>query len=362
MLIGDQNALRNIKRPYVTYGLLASCVLVFLVQMAVGPEGNWQITLNLGMLTPVLEGQALPPQLENGAPWFVRIFSYQFLHGDIWHLIGNMIALFVVGDNVEDAMGHKKYLGFYLAGGVAAALAQAAFDVPPYMPMIGASGSVAALFGAYLLMHPTARFIFLIVFIPVMLPAWGFFAFWFAQQVFGILGTGNSGIAWWAHLGGALFGLLLTPVLKNRNVPLDPIFAWADFIHRTPAQRRWRQYRKGQNQQAQANQRAVEQAYRETQRSPEDPQKAAFKADYRAYLDSMISRQDLDARWGDGSAREGRATGRGLAGSTQISNGEKANPSPAAVSEPEKPAEPEAATAPKPAARRRSSIPTSKKD
>ena len=365
MLIGDKNPLRHIRMPYVTIALIVINVLIFMVQMLAGPEGDWAIVQNFGMKPSILTGQEY-----GGASGIVRIFSYQFLHGDLWHLLGNMFALYAVGDNVEDAMGHERYLGFYLLGGIAAAVAQTLFVANPYVPMVGASGSIAALFGAYLLMHPTARFYFLFIVIPIAVPAWLFFGFWFVEQIIGVLSSNNDGIAWWAHLGGMAFGVLFLPLLKQRFVPLDPMFAALDFWHRTPAQRKWRSYRRDQRREARAEQQAVDGAFREQRRSPEDPIKAAFKQDYRAYLDSMMSRAELDSKWGEGSAREGRATGRGLgpestapeidAPNTESSIEEPQSSEPEGEPLDEPPPEPTSEPTRKP--RRRSSVPSTRKD
>ncbi len=294
--IGDHNPTRHISKPYVTYALMAACVGIFLLEM-IGGFGRSNV-YNFAVYPALFTNQASAPAGELLPA--LRLVSYQFLHGDLMHLLGNMLALWVVGDNVEDAMGHLRYLLFYLLGGVVAALAQIYFAGDPFTPMIGASGSIAALFAAYLMMHPFARFILLIFFFPVPMPAIAFFAVWFAQQVFGVFAPNASNVAWWAHLGGFACGALLIPIFKYRNVALDPLFAWMDFIHRTPTQKRWASYRRGRAKPPQRTDNNVR-TLPVPHRRPLSPQEAEFKADYRAYLDSAMSKQEFETKWGDGS-------------------------------------------------------------
>jgi membrane associated rhomboid family serine protease len=147
---------------------------------------------------------------------WITLFSAMFLHGGWLHIVSNMWVLFIFGDNVEDRMGNVGYLVFYLLSGVAAGLLQAYLLPASTVPMIGASGAIAGVLGAYLVLFPRARilslvpiiFIFTIIEVPAML----FLLFWFASQLFsGVLslgGASGSGVAWWAHIGGFVFGLL----------------------------------------------------------------------------------------------------------------------------------------------------------
>lgn len=313
--IGDHNPTKHITKPYVTYGLMAICIGVFVLELVLGTRFSQQNIYHFAVYPALFTNQASAPVGEVFP--YLRLVSYQFLHGDAWHLAGNMLALWVVGDNVEDAMGHARYLAFYLLGGIVAALGQIYFAGSPFTPMIGASGAIAALFAAYLLMHPFARFILLFFFFPITVPAIAFFGIWFAQQVFGIIGPASSNIAFWAHLGGFVAGFVLTPLMKYKNVPLDPIFGWADILHRTPTQRRWQQQRRRANKAARIAERANNvHRLNVAKRSPTSPEQAEFKADYRAYLDSLMSRQDFEAKWGEGSLTLGRPT-RNAASSPQ---------------------------------------------
>ncbi len=152
---------------------------------------------------------------------FLPLVTYQFLHGGWLHLIGNMLYLWVFGDNIEDRVGHFKYLLFYLLTGALAGLIQVFFQPGSGVPIIGASGAVAGVLGAYLVSCPRARVLALVPFffwIPVEVPAVTFLGFWFILQVFsGIASIGAEvAVAWWAHIGGFLAGMLLINYFGKR--------------------------------------------------------------------------------------------------------------------------------------------------
>lgn len=158
---------------------------------------------------------------------WVAVFSSMFLHGGWLHIISNMWILFIFGDNVEDRMGSSGYLLFYLLSGVAAALLQAFLLPNSQVPMIGASGAIAGVLGGYLVLYPRARILSLVpivfIFTIIEVPAPLFLMFWFASQLFsGVLslsgvGAAGSGIAWWAHIGGFVFGLLSVFLFARRR-------------------------------------------------------------------------------------------------------------------------------------------------
>jgi membrane associated rhomboid family serine protease len=150
-----------------------------------------------------------------------------FLHGSWMHLGGNMLYLWVFGNNVEDAMGHVRFAIFYLACGAVAALAQAAQEPSSTIPMIGASGAIGGILGAYLLLHPHARILVVVPFgflIPLRIPAFIVLGLWFVIQFIATASStgddGGGGVAYWAHIGGFAAGLVLVLVLKRRDVPL----------------------------------------------------------------------------------------------------------------------------------------------
>lgn len=192
--------LNRTRRPALAVrGLVLANALAFLFELAVGPEAVVQA---LG-LVPALFFQDPVGQAH-------RLLASMFLHGGLFHLLSNMWFLWVFGDNVEDRMGTGRFLLFYLLGGVAAALAQGLFTPGSLAPMIGASGAVSAVLGAYYVLFPRAyvvSVVFLIFPLFVTFPAGFYLGYWaFLQLLQGVLGL--PGVAWWAHLGGFLFGVL----------------------------------------------------------------------------------------------------------------------------------------------------------
>jgi membrane associated rhomboid family serine protease len=151
------------------------------------------------------------------------IYSSMFLHGGWFHIINNMWVLFIFGDNVEAGMGKIRYLIFYLLSGTAAGLLQTYILPSSNVPMIGASGAVAGVLGAYLILHPRARIASLVpiffIFAVIEIPAFIYLIFWFVSQLysglFAIQGSGGSGIAWWAHIGGFLFGFFMVSFFRK---------------------------------------------------------------------------------------------------------------------------------------------------
>lgn len=210
-----------IARPWATWLLIAVTLLFYLGQAAATEEANLHLIYGFGVIPATLVGGAeLSAQLKLVDP-LVTLLSYQFLHGGLAHLGGNMLYLWVFGDNVEDAMGHGRFLVFYLACGVVAALAQVAFQPGSTTPLIGASGAISGVLGAYLVLHPKSRVLVPIGFIPLYLPAWLLLIFWFSFQAYAALGgSAAANVGWWAHIGGFIAGLLLVLLFRYKAVPL----------------------------------------------------------------------------------------------------------------------------------------------
>jgi membrane associated rhomboid family serine protease len=221
--IHDDNPTRI--TPYVTYALLSACVLIFFWQVSLG-DAVQQAVYSFGVIPSVLFAtRSLPVELEILPAW-LTIFSSMFLHGGWMHLIGNMLYLWVFGNNVEDAMGHKRFILFYLSCGLLAALTQAVLNPASEIPMIGASGAISGVLGAYVLLHPHAR---ILVVIPIgiliytpWIAAYWVLGFWFVLQLINSLvsASDTGGVAYGAHLGGFVAGMLLIPLFKYRHVPL----------------------------------------------------------------------------------------------------------------------------------------------
>jgi membrane associated rhomboid family serine protease len=214
-------------RPAVmTWALIAACVLAFLWQVSLGPAGGERAVYGLGVIPVVLFGRAeLPPELALVPSW-ATILTSMFLHGGWLHLLGNMLYLWIFGNNVEDAMGPGRFLAFYLLCGTAAALAQSLAGPLSTVPMIGASGAIGGVLGAYLMLHPRANVYLLVVIVFfvrfISVPAALVLGLWFVMQFLSGASTpvGGGGVAFWAHVGGFVAGMVLVPVFKRRAVPL----------------------------------------------------------------------------------------------------------------------------------------------
>ena len=215
--IRDENPTRRI--PFVNYALIAVNVLVFLWQLSLGTQG--EAALYTLALIPLDVTQGL--DLGDAR----AVLTSMFMHAGLAHLLGNMLYLWIFGDNVEDALGHFRYLFFYLAGGFAASAAHILLHPASTVPTVGASGAIAATLGAYLLLFPNQRVVTLIplgFFLQVArLPAILVLGMWFVLQLFqGTLSLGMEqlgGVAFWAHIGGFVFGMLLGPLLRRREGP-----------------------------------------------------------------------------------------------------------------------------------------------
>jgi membrane associated rhomboid family serine protease len=212
--------------PVVTVAAILACTIIFLWQLSLGERGFQAAVYSLGVVPATLLRDArLPPDLYLIPP-VATVFTSMFLHGGWLHLIGNMLFLWIFGDNVEDAMGHFRFVVFYLVCGVAAALAQSLPNPDSTVPMIGASGAISGVLGAYLLLYPRAQ---VLVLIPlglftqlVHLPAILVLGLWFAIQLVSSLlaAPGVGGVAFGAHVGGFVAGMILVPLFKRRQLAL----------------------------------------------------------------------------------------------------------------------------------------------
>jgi membrane associated rhomboid family serine protease len=217
----DRNPIRHIRFPYVNYGLIAVTSLVFLIQSMMPEPAFDDFAASLGMI-PVVVRDLYPAPLV-WLPDQATLVTHAFLHGDWLHLLANMLFLWVFGDNIEDALGHVRYLVFYLACAVLAGLTHLAFNLDSFGPLIGASGAVAGVMGAYLVLFPHARVyvLFRLAFpIPLPIPALWMVGVWFATQVVYLIANADEGVAWWAHVGGIIAGALLVVPMRRRGVVL----------------------------------------------------------------------------------------------------------------------------------------------
>ena len=222
--LADDNPTRS--TPIITYALIAICVIVFLWQLSLGPNVKVAIYA-LGVIpASLLQGALLPQELRWVSPEMTVITS-MFLHGGFMHLIGNMLYLWVFGDNIEDILGKPVFIIFYAICGIAAALSQALPDPSSTIPMIGASGAISGVLGAYMVFFPKESIRVAIpfgFFLQILkLPAYVVLLFWFVLQLInGALSGSEGGVAFGAHIGGFIAGVILAPIMvvvmrKNQN-------------------------------------------------------------------------------------------------------------------------------------------------
>jgi membrane associated rhomboid family serine protease len=220
----DDNSLKSIPFQYVTVGLIAVNVLVYLLE--VSSLSNAAVA-SFGVTPRELLGDAIAPAPnplgDEGLPINEQatLLTYMFFHADAFHLIGNMLFLWVFGDNVEDAMGHARFLIFYLLCGVFAGLFHAWIVPDSDMPLIGASGAVAGVIAAYLMLHPRVS-VWVLAFkiIPLRITAGLVLGIWVITQIIMVAMPDLGPVAWWAHIGGLIAGAVLIFFMRRPGVPL----------------------------------------------------------------------------------------------------------------------------------------------
>ncbi len=211
--------------PVVNWALIFVNVVVFLYQVSLGPRQEQRLIYEYGAIPAVIFGYKTLPAYLAVIPAKASLFTSMFLHGGWLHLIGNMWYLWIFGDNIEESMGRLRYLAFYLICGIAASCSHVLSNPESFLPSIGASGAISGVLGAYLLLFPRAR---VLVLIPlgfftrlIYIPAGFVLGFWFVLQLLsGSMGgpQNGGGVAFWAHIGGFIAGMLLVGLFKKRDV------------------------------------------------------------------------------------------------------------------------------------------------
>jgi len=222
-----QDEIRAHRFPFVNYSLIVLNIIVFILELMAGPS----------LETALYEIALIPANLTAGFDLgdLKAIFTSMFLHAGLSHLLGNMLYLWIFGDNVEDRLGHFWYFVFYLAGGIMAAFAHVALNPNSVIPTVGASGAIAAVLGAYLILFPQVK---VLTFVPIgfflrltLLPASLLLGFWFVLQLFnGLLTLGLAdmgGTAFWAHIGGFVFGVLIGWLINKEHLG-QPVKRWVE--------------------------------------------------------------------------------------------------------------------------------------
>ncbi len=218
----DYNPMRYIKQPWMTWLLIAINVVIFVVFQS-------ELVLQIGDRAAFLFGMT-PAEIGHGVrlpsaygalPEEFTLLTYMFLHGGWMHLIGNMLFLWVFGDNIEDAIGHWRFLGFYIACGFAGGVAHFFSMKTSTVPLVGASGAIAGIIAAYLMLHPRVK-IWVLAFgrIPLKLSAAWVLGIWIGFQAINILAKTDDDTSWWGHVGGLIAGAALILVLRRPGVEL----------------------------------------------------------------------------------------------------------------------------------------------
>ncbi len=211
----DDNPTSN--KPIVTFILIGLCVIIFFIQLGSQSYKTGHLFYSYGLIPSVLMGENQLPMDLYAVPAYLTIFTSMFMHGGFMHLIGNMLYMWIFADNIEDNLGPSKFLIFYLLSGVGAAMTQVLVDTSSQVPMVGASGAIGGVLGAYLINHPNARVLVLIPF--------GFFSqlikiralyvlgFWFILQFI----SSGGGVAYAAHIGGFVSGMILILFFNKKS-------------------------------------------------------------------------------------------------------------------------------------------------
>jgi membrane associated rhomboid family serine protease len=215
MPLYDDNPFKLPHPPIVTWGLIGATIVSFLIE--IGVDRPALFVQQFGAIPAVVIGEATVP---GGLYPILTLFTYQFLHADIAHIVGNLVFLWVFGDNVEQALGRWRFLAFYLAVGALGALAFVASDPHSKIPLIGASGSIAGVVIAYAMLRPCAKITALVFAIPLRISAYWIIGVFVFIQFINLGAASSSEVAWWCHIGGMAAGAALLPLMKLPGVKL----------------------------------------------------------------------------------------------------------------------------------------------
>jgi membrane associated rhomboid family serine protease len=216
MPLYDENPFRMPQTPVVSWSLIGVTIVAFILEFSANDD-PLVIANQFGIVPAAVTGTY---QFPGAISPYLALFTYQFLHADVVHLIGNLIFLWVFADNIEDSLGRWRFLAFYLLVGALAALAFVFSDPSSKVPLIGASGSISGVVIAYLMLRPCAKLTALVMGIPLRISAYWIIAVFIAIQFMNLGAAAGSDVAWWCHVGGMAAGAILFPLMKRRDVRL----------------------------------------------------------------------------------------------------------------------------------------------
>ena len=239
--IYDNDPLERTHRAYVNWTLIIINIAVFLVQINASDDTSLAMTRDLALIPAAVTGKVT---LGGNLPPILSVFTYMFLHGGWSHIIGNMLFLWVLGDNIEDAMGPLRYFFFYMLCGAAGGIAHLVAHPDSVAPLVGASGAVAGVVAAYLMLRPCARIVVLLFgFVPFSIGSAWVLGFWALMQVWNVVSAAGGDTAWWAHVGGFVAGAGLTLVFRPPGMRLFECMRPGNALVAKPAppgaKRRW---------------------------------------------------------------------------------------------------------------------------
>jgi len=221
-MIPLRDTIRSKHFPKMTWVILGLNLFVFLFELTLSPETFIRFIEQYGLVPALIQSEP--------THFVLTIFTSMFMHAGWFHLLSNLWILYIFGDNVEDRMGSGPFLIFYILSGIVAALLQSLLFPGSSIPVVGASGAIAGILGAYILLYPSAKVVTLIpiifFFSIIEVRAIFFLGFWFIAQLFSGLasnGVAGGGVAWWAHIGGFIFGLIASPFFRLRNIAPEEI-------------------------------------------------------------------------------------------------------------------------------------------
>ena len=221
----DERARKRVSQPYVTWGLVLLNVAVFIAEFAVPEAGQDALVQTFGFTPAILRGDVANT---HAIPILLTPFTDMFVHLGWDHLLGNMLFLMIFGDNVEDALGHVRYLAFYVACSFASDSAYFLSSPHSTVPAVGASGAISGVVAAYVMIRPCAKVEVLLLVIPVALSAYWVIGLFALSQVWNVAVHTQDGVAYWAHIGGMLAGAALLPVMRHPDVTLFECMRQAD--------------------------------------------------------------------------------------------------------------------------------------